>query len=133
MRTPTKLTALVAGMALTVAPGAALAAGQGHGVGKPDPKPAKTKTKKDHSPKEFGKLCQSESKKHVKGEKGTPFSRCVVAMAQLDKGTKTNPSKACATESKKHVAGQKGTPFSQCVAGGEKLLKEKAGSSTGHK
>lgn len=27
--------------------------------------------------------CKSLSKKHVKGEKGTPFSRCVSAAAKL--------------------------------------------------
>ncbi len=29
--------------------------------------------------------CKDMSKKHVKGEKGTPFSRCVVAAAKLRK------------------------------------------------
>lgn len=29
--------------------------------------------------KAYGKHCQGKSKKHVAGEKGTPFSRCVVA------------------------------------------------------
>jgi hypothetical protein len=33
--------------------------------------------------KAYGKYCQGESKKHVKGEKGTPFSRCVSAAAKL--------------------------------------------------
>jgi hypothetical protein len=33
----------------------------------------------------YGKSCQAESKKHVKGEKGTPYSRCVVAAAQAEK------------------------------------------------
>ncbi len=75
--------------------------------------------------KAWGKLCQSmgESKKHVAGQKGTPFSQCVTAMAKLAHGTTTSPSKACSTESKKHVTGQKGTPFSDCVAAGAKLLK----------
>lgn len=35
--------------------------------------------------KAYGRYCQGESKKHVKGEKGTPFSRCVKAAAQLRK------------------------------------------------
>jgi hypothetical protein len=30
-----------------------------------------------------GKLCQAESKKHVAGMKGTPYSQCVVAAAHL--------------------------------------------------
>src|SRR6266480_1048131 len=35
--------------------------------------------------KAYGKNCQKESKKHVAGQKGTPYSRCVVAAAQLHK------------------------------------------------
>ena len=70
----------------------------------------------------YGKYCQGQSKKHVKGQKGTPFSQCVAAMRKLDAGTATNPAKACATESRKHVAGQKGTPYSDCVSAGAKLL-----------
>ena len=32
-----------------------------------------------------GQACKGMSKEHVKGEKGTPFSRCVKAAAQLRK------------------------------------------------
>ncbi len=71
--------------------------------------------------KAYGKLCQAESKKHVEGEKGTPFSQCVTAMAKLANGRTDNPAKACAGESKKHVEGQKGTPFSLCVSAAAKL------------
>ena len=35
--------------------------------------------------KAYGVHCKGESKKHVKGVKGTPFSQCVVAMAKLQK------------------------------------------------
>ncbi len=73
--------------------------------------------------KAFGKLCQGESKKHAKGQKGTPFSQCVTAIAKLANGTTTSPAKACASMSKKHIKGQKGTPFSVCVSGAKKLLK----------
>lgn len=73
----------------------------------------------------YGKHCQGQSKKHVKGQKGTPFSQCVAAMKKLDADTSTKPAKACATESKKHVAGQKGTPYSDCVSAGAKLLAAK--------
>jgi hypothetical protein len=71
----------------------------------------------------FGFFCQGESKKHVAGTPGTPFSKCVTAMAKLASGSITSPKVACKTESKKHVAGKSGTPFSICVAGGAKLLK----------
>jgi hypothetical protein len=74
--------------------------------------------------KAYGKLCQGESKKHVAGQKGTPFSQCVTAMAKLASGETSSPTKACKGLSKKHVAGQKGTPFSVCVAAAAKLRKE---------
>jgi hypothetical protein len=69
----------------------------------------------------FGVLCQKESKKHVAGQHGTPFSQCVTAMAKLESGTATSPAKACARESRKHVAGHHGTPFSQCVSAAARL------------
>jgi hypothetical protein len=82
---------------------------------------------KHHAPsasdkaKAFGKLCQGESKKHVAGQKGTPFSQCVTAMAKLASGRTASPAKACKALSRKHVAGRKGTPFSQCVKAAAKL------------
>ena len=74
--------------------------------------------------KAYGRYCQGQSKTHVAGQKGTPFSQCVTAMAKLASGNTTSPTTACSTMSKKHVAGQKGTPFSQCVSAGAKLLKD---------
>jgi hypothetical protein len=130
-----KTVALTAGLALMASP--ALAAGpdgQGadgkrhstdnpgtlHKQGTPGPKaglPAKAKA--------YGRYCKGESKKHVKGERGTPFSRCVTAMAKLAKGQTASPRRACKSESRKHVKGQKRTPFSLCVKGGAKLLRHK--------
>ena len=83
--------------------------------------------------KAYGKLCKAESKKHVKGEKGTAFSRCVTAMAKAaNDETSATPKqaakKACKTLSKKHVKGEKGTPFSRCVSAGAKLLNDQAAS-----
>lgn len=75
--------------------------------------------------KAYGVYCQNQSKTHVAGQKGTPFSQCVTAMAKLAKGSTDSPKVACAAISKKHVAGQKGTPYSNCVAAGAKLLKDK--------
>ncbi|HEY3018823.1 MAG TPA: hypothetical protein VGJ32_01460 [Solirubrobacteraceae bacterium] len=37
--------------------------------------------------KAYGRLCHGKSKKHKAGEKGTPFSRCVVAAAKRAKNT----------------------------------------------
>ena len=132
MRLHTTLAFVTAAMALSAAP--ALAAqpdgvppvnqGTAHNPGKsnqgndstPGPKaslPAKAKA--------YGKYCQGESKKHVDGQKGTPFSQCVTGMAKLANGNTDNPAKACKGESKKHVEGQKGTPYSQCVSAAAKL------------
>jgi hypothetical protein len=72
--------------------------------------------------KAYGKYCADQSKKHVDGQQGTPFSKCVTAMAKLATGQTSNPATACKTESKKRLPGQKGTPFSKCVSAGAKLL-----------
>jgi hypothetical protein len=76
----------------------------------------------------YGNDCQGESKTHVAGTPGTPFSKCVTDMAKLANGSTNNPRTACKDESKTHVAGQNGTPFSLCVSGGAKLLKNQAHS-----
>jgi hypothetical protein len=73
--------------------------------------------------KAYGKYCQNQSKKHVKGEKGTAFSRCVHAMARAAR-TDASPRQACKALSKKRVAGEKGTPFSRCVVAAAKLKHE---------
>jgi hypothetical protein len=77
--------------------------------------------------KAYGKLCQGESKKHVAGEKGTPFSQCVTAMAKIASGETDSPTKACKGLSKKHVAGERGTPFSRCVTAAAKLREAQDG------
>jgi hypothetical protein len=77
--------------------------------------------------KAYGYYCRGESKKHVKGEKGTPFSQCVRAMARADKDPSLHPRKACKGLSKKHVkGGEKGTEFSRCVKGVNQLRREAA-------
>jgi hypothetical protein len=73
----------------------------------------------------YGFYCQNQSKTHVAGTPGTPFSACVTAMAKLASGATTSPKAACANESKKHVAGKPGTPYSLCVVAGAQLLKDK--------
>jgi hypothetical protein len=78
--------------------------------------------------KAYGKYCQGESKKRVPGEHGTPFSKCVTAMAKLASGNVDRPRAACKGESKKHVAGQRGTPFSQCVSAAAKLKADESSS-----
>lgn len=71
----------------------------------------------------YGKFCQNQSKKHVAGQKGTPFSQCVTALAKADKNASVTAREACKALSKKHVADQKGTPFSKCVVGVAQLRK----------
>lgn len=87
-----------------------------NGNGTPGPKaglPEKAKA--------YGRYCKGQSRKHVKGEKGTPFSQCVTAMAKTANHEKMNPARACKQMSRKHVKGEKGTPFSRCVKGAAKL------------
>lgn len=71
--------------------------------------------------KAYGKLCQGESKKHVGGEKGTAFSRCVTAMAKAATGEAPSARAACAGLSRKRTPGKHGTPFSRCVVAASKL------------
>ena len=125
-------------LALSVAPGVALA-NQGNGSGPPASVPPSNQGTAHnpngtgtHTPgpnaslptkaKAYGKYCKDQSKKHVEGQKGTPFSLCVTAMAKVATGQTKNPTTACKAESKKRVAGQKGTPFSKCVSAAAKLL-----------
>jgi hypothetical protein len=121
---------LAVAIMLAVTPTAALAnsdthgppAGHGHkpaAKAAPGPKasvPAKAKA--------YGFYCRGESKRHAAGQKGTPFSQCVTAMAKLATGKTDNPARACKGESHKHVAGQKGTPFSQCVRAAAQMKKD---------
>jgi hypothetical protein len=122
---------LVAVAALAI-PAASLAAGQPSHPGNGKQKAATQKSNSSQKGKSGshpsqakspGWYCQGESKKHTPhGDKGTPFSQCVTAMAKIEKGTATSPKAACAGMSKKHVKGQKGTPFSICVQAGRKLM-----------
>lgn len=121
MRLQTKLAVIAGTLALGLSPAAALATGAGH------PNRPTTHTTGPSKAKAYGKYCQGESKTHVAGTPGTPFSKCVTDMAKLAHGSKTNPAKACANESRKHIVGQHGTPYSVCVSGAKKLLKQQAG------
>jgi len=100
--------------------------GAGHRNQTPGPKaglPAKAKA--------YGRYCQAESRRHVAGQPGTPFSNCVTAMAKLATGDSHNPTAACKSESKRHVAGQPGTPYSLCVSGAAKLLHSSSQTTSG--
>jgi hypothetical protein len=93
MKAYTKAPLLIAVLVLAV-PALALATsgkehaeghGQEHSQGSGQPSGAGPEYTPSPPPqaKAYGKYCQGESKKHVKGEKGTAFSRCVKAAAKL--------------------------------------------------
>ncbi|MGN6816097.1 MAG: hypothetical protein ACTHK3_08430 [Solirubrobacterales bacterium] len=141
MKLRMKLTVLLGALVLMVVPAMALASGppsdpgsQGKGKG-PQEKPETPENEKpDETPgpkaplpekaKAYGVDCKDQSRKHVKGEKGTPFSQCVTAMARAANNEKLTPSQACKEMSRKHVKGEKGTPFSRCVVAAAQVQKE---------
>jgi len=81
--------------------------------------------------KAYGKFCADQSKKHVKGTKGTPFSRCVTAMAKVANDKTISAKSACKTLSKKHVKGTKNTPFSKCIHAANDLRKAQKAAADG--
>jgi hypothetical protein len=86
-----------------------------------------------HPPKghAYGYWCRGESKKHVKGEKGTAFSRCVLAHKRAANQPNLTAKQACKGLSKKHTAhGDKGTAFSRCVKTVAQQRKEEAAAVT---
>jgi hypothetical protein len=70
----------------------------------------------------LGWYCKGESKRHVRGQKRTPFSQCVSAMGRLQSGKSKTARGACLPLSHKKFPGMKQTPFAVCVSGGKKLL-----------
>ena len=132
MKLHLKIAVVLGALALATAPGIALAApsttGSEHGNGpKYQPEKPEAPGPKDPLPeqaKAYGVYCKDESRKHVKGEKGTPFSRCVNAMAKAAKNDRLAARQACKGLSKKHVKGEKGTPFSRCVVAAAQLRKD---------
>ncbi len=133
MRFQTRIALAATVLALAVSP-AALAMGKPEGVpphgngakgqgptyspAEPTPGP---KAGLPAKAKAYGRYCKGKSKEHVKGEKGTEFSRCVNAMAKAATNEKMPPGRVCKNESRKHVKGEKGTPFSRCVKAVAKL------------
>jgi len=128
MKLQIKIGLVTGALALSASP-AAFAAGKPEGVppeshGAPNGKgPTSTPANPTPGPKAglpakakaYGRHCKDESRKHVKGEKGTAFSRCVTNMAQAASREHMAPGRVCKEESRKHVKGEKGTAFSRCV------------------
>lgn len=126
MKSHLKLSVVIGVLALIVpamaiaTPGNGKGQGQGNGQG-PSYEPAPTPPPQANA---YGKYCQGESKKHVKGEKGTAFSRCVTDMAHAAEHPGQTPRQVCNGESKKHVKGEKGTAYSRCVKAAAKLRRD---------
>ena len=130
----TSILAAGAAAALLMTPAAALAGGPdtdhpGKGKAKREAAVetkagAKAQSTPPSQAKAYGTHCQGQSKKHVKGQQGTPFSQCVKAMAKVASGKAKSAKAACKGLSKKHAKGKKGTPFSRCVKAARKLKAE---------
>jgi hypothetical protein len=131
-----KIAVLVGALALAMVPASALATGQpsepgsqGQGKGPhytpetPEGTPG-PKAPLPEKAKAYGTYCKDQSRKHVKGEKGTPFSQCVTAMAKATHNENLTPRQACKELSRKHVKGEKGTPFSRCVVAAAQLRED---------
>src|SRR6266516_3465684 len=105
MNLGTKAALLVSGFALVVSPAVAPASGAPSNPGAPDNQGTQTATANKPSDtgqpgpgaslpakaRAYGRYCQGQSKQHVAGQKGTPFSNCVAAGAKLLKNQHKNP------------------------------------------
>ena len=132
----TRIAAVTAALALTASPALAappdyaqgLERNSSTGVPTPvaDPRPPATErtVERKGNGRAYGRYCRGQSKKHVQGQRGTPFSQCVKAMAQLAKDERSSARKACKALSKEHVDGESGTAFSKCVKGARELREE---------
>jgi len=124
-----RIAALAAVAAMLVAPTAALATGPEYAPEHPTPPTHPTPGPKSPLPekaKAYGVYCRTASKQHVKGEKGTEFSRCVTAMAKAANPPEETAKAACKGLSKEHVKGKKGTEFSRCVVAAAQVKKDVA-------
>ncbi len=132
MKLQIKIVMVLGALALAVAPAMALAdqpadpgsQGNGPSYQPAAPTPPGPNATLPEKAKAYGVQCKGFSKKHVQGEKGTPFSQCVTAMAKAVTNDDLTPRQACKDLSKKHVKGEKGTEFSRCVVAAAKLRKE---------
>ena len=83
-----------------------------------------------------GQYCKGVSKKKIPGQKGTPFSQCVTAMAKINKKQSLAPSQACASlrqikgkkNANKKNKGAANKAFKACVQAGKKLKLDLANS-----
>ncbi len=123
MKIKTRFAALLGVLALMLTPAAAIASGPEYAPEKPAHPVVGPNSSLREKTKAYGRYCRGFSKKHVKGQKQTPFSRCVTAMARAATSSTTTPKRACAGFSKVHVKGEQGTEFSRCVVAAAKVKK----------
>jgi hypothetical protein len=121
MELQTRIAILGGALALAAIPASAPAAGP---VYTPAPPPPGPKSGLPEQAKAYGRYCKGESKKHVKGEKGTEFSRCVKALKKAANNPHMSPGRVCKGKSKEHVKGEQGTEFSRCVKAVAQLRKD---------
>jgi hypothetical protein len=118
MKINTRIAVLLGVLTLLVTPTAALAIGPEYEVEHVAPAPgagASLAAKK----KAYGVYCSGFPKKKAKGQKFSPYERCLTSMAKT-------PKIACAGFSKKHVKGKTGTEFSRCVVAAGEAKREGA-------
>jgi hypothetical protein len=129
MQIKKRIAVLVGAATLMLAPTAAFAVGPEYAPEHPThpthPMPG-PKSPLPEKAKAYGVYCREFSKKHVEGQKGTPFSQCVTAMARAATSPEKTAKAACVGFSKVHVKGQKGTPFARCVVAAAQLKKDVA-------
>lgn len=132
MKLQMKFAMVLGALALAVAPAMALAdqpadpGSQGNGphYEPTAPTPPGPNATLPEKAKAYGARCKRYSRKHAQGEKGTPFSLCVTAMAKTATNDDLTPREACKELSKKHAKGEKGTEFSLCVVAAAKLRRQ---------
>jgi hypothetical protein len=114
MKLSLKFAILAGALALAVP---AVASATGPKYAPETPPPPGPKAPLPEQAKAYGVYCRGESKKHVAGTPGTPFSACVKRMAKAAVHKQMSPGQICKGASGKHVKGQAGSEHSRCVAG----------------
>lgn len=123
MKLQMKIAIVTGVLALSALP-VALAMGETTYTPSEPPAPQGPKHALPSQAKAYGVYCRGKSKKHVKGEKGTEFSRCIAEMRNAANHPNKAPGQVCKGKSKEHVKGEKGTEFSRCVKLVNELRKE---------
>ena len=124
MKINTRIAVLLGVLTLLVTPTAAFAEGPTYETEHVAPAPgagASLAAKK----KAYGVYCSGFPKKKAKGQKLSPYERCLTSMAK-SVAAKKSPKIACAGFSKAHVKGRTGTEFSRCVVAAGEAKREGA-------